>query len=419
MKKFLFFLLFLFIFTPKVSSAASLEVSTDPAGGIFSYIKVVSLSCNQECTIYYTLDGQTPTLSSSVYQAPLVILASTSLKFFATDSFSNQTAIETENYYLTRLIVSPAQNAPAQIREFDIFGREEKRGLNNAVFAFDGPGFRGGANIASGDVDGDGQDEIIIGSGAGMSASVEIYDVYGYKDEIDFSPYHSDYKGGVDVASGDVDGDGVDEIIMVNTSITEEDRDVSRVKVYKFDSEKTLIKEFVAFGKAVAGGRVSVGDVNGDGKQEIIVSANRHGGPVVRAFDINGKPIYKNVFFAFHPDYRGGIDVAAGDVDADGVDEIAVAPLEAETPIIKIYKMGEEEELIKEFLAFKSIKSGVNLELKDIDKDGKVEILAGAQSAVSSFVRAYRADGRRISSLIFYGFNKDYRIGAAVTALDF
>ena len=61
-----------------------------------------------------------------------------------------------------------------------------------------------------------------------------------------------------------------------------------------------------------------MGDVDQDGKDEVIVGAGEGGGPQIRVFEANGerKPIQ---FFAFHPSSRSGVDVAAADVNGDGV----------------------------------------------------------------------------------------------------
>jgi peptidoglycan/xylan/chitin deacetylase (PgdA/CDA1 family) len=45
--------------------------------------------------IYYTTDGSTPTTSSAVYDQPLIMLNTTTVKFFAVDNAGNQEAVET------------------------------------------------------------------------------------------------------------------------------------------------------------------------------------------------------------------------------------------------------------------------------------------------------------------------------------
>ncbi|MEK7189066.1 MAG: S8 family serine peptidase, partial [Patescibacteria group bacterium] len=72
--------------------------------------------------------------------------------------------------------------------------------------------FRGGAEVVSGDVDGDGELEIITGAGAGGGPQVRIFDQRGNV-KGQFFAYDSKFRGGVHVTAADFDGDGVDEIV--------------------------------------------------------------------------------------------------------------------------------------------------------------------------------------------------------------
>jgi len=61
---------------------------------------------------------------------------------------------------------------------------------------------------------------------------------------------------------------------------------------------------------------VAAGDVNGDGRADIITGAGAGGGPHVRAFDaISGLPLAGPMgsgFFAYPLGYLGGVFVAGG-----------------------------------------------------------------------------------------------------------
>ncbi|MCR6678723.1 chitobiase/beta-hexosaminidase C-terminal domain-containing protein, partial [Escherichia marmotae] len=53
---------------------------------------------NSDATIYYTLDGTTPTVNSAKYTAPITINSTTTLKFIAVGSQGNQSDVYTEVY---------------------------------------------------------------------------------------------------------------------------------------------------------------------------------------------------------------------------------------------------------------------------------------------------------------------------------
>jgi hypothetical protein len=70
-------------------------VSASPNGGTFTGSQNITLSANELATIYYTTNGTTPTTASAVYSSPILISATTTLKFFAKDAAGNSSAVQT------------------------------------------------------------------------------------------------------------------------------------------------------------------------------------------------------------------------------------------------------------------------------------------------------------------------------------
>jgi len=78
---------------------------------------------------------------------------------------------------------------------------------------------------------------------------------------------------------------------------------------------------FFAYDKNFRGGvNVAAGDINGDGKDEIITGAGPGGGPHVRIFNHDGQVI--SSFFAYSEDFKDGVSV--GFSEQSGQPEIAV-----------------------------------------------------------------------------------------------
>jgi hypothetical protein len=215
------------------------------------------------------------------------------------------------------IVTAPKSNGGPQVRIFDRYGHSI---FTPGFFAYDEK-FRGGVNLAIGDIDGGGLKEIITAPALGSEGKVKIFNRFGALLNFDIQPFHPDFTGGISITTANVDGGAEEELIMAVQS-----QDVSLVKVIKPNINQQLIGEFIAFPNSFKGGiNVSGGDVDRDGYDEIIVAANSGGGPHVKAFEAYGQPIQTNLF-AYEDDFRGGVNLAMADINADGTEEIITAP---------------------------------------------------------------------------------------------
>src|SRR5262249_16784640 len=133
-----------------------------------------------------------------------------------------------------------------------------------------------------------------------------------------FNAYAAGQTDGVFVAAGDVNADGRADIITGTDSGAQ-----PLVKVFS-GADGSLLASFLADSSSVTGGvRVAAGDVNGDGKADIITAAGPGGLPWVNVFDgVTDQRVYN--FFAFDTSARSGVYVAAGDLNGDGKADIVV-----------------------------------------------------------------------------------------------
>src|SRR5262249_5331448 len=73
-----------------------------PAGGSYSTAQTVTLSsATSGASIYYTLDGSTPTTSSALYSSPLSIATTTTLKAIAAKSGFTTSSVSTATYTIS------------------------------------------------------------------------------------------------------------------------------------------------------------------------------------------------------------------------------------------------------------------------------------------------------------------------------
>ena len=92
--------------------AATVTANTN--SGLYNTNKVVKLTMSKNGTIYYTLNGKTPTTSSSKYTGPITIKATSTLKFFAVDLAGNKSQVYTNTYTIDKTAPKPVKTTPAQ-----------------------------------------------------------------------------------------------------------------------------------------------------------------------------------------------------------------------------------------------------------------------------------------------------------------
>ena len=83
------------------------QSQAQPAGGFFDSAQAISLSSDESATIYYTIDGSSPTTDSAVYSQPLAVSATTPLNFFAVDNAGNAETVHTEYYLFNNTPTAP------------------------------------------------------------------------------------------------------------------------------------------------------------------------------------------------------------------------------------------------------------------------------------------------------------------------
>jgi len=206
-------------------------------------------------------------------------------------------------------------------------------------------GFAGGVFVAAGDVDGDGFDEIVTGTDAGTRPHVKVFDGRTGGELQSFFAYGAGFSGGVSVATGDINGDGYADIITGSGPGAG-----SHVKVFDGVSHAE-IRSFFAYDAAFTGGVfVGGGDVNGDGFADIVTGSGAGAGPHVKVFDgRSGSELHS--FFPYSASFSGGVRVASGDLDGDGRAEILTAPGGGVTSQVRIFDGLDLKETAK-FLAY-------------------------------------------------------------------
>jgi len=303
--------------------------------------------------------------------------------------------------HVTRLVVAPsAENNKIKVTS-----------VNGAVISdFSVPDLKTGFNISSGDVNGDGESEIVLAAEKGSEPWIRIYSKTG-KLLKQFLAYDKSFKGGVRLAVGDFDNNGVFDIVTAPGP-------GGGPHVRIFNGEGRILRQFFADDSKTRGGlTVAIGDVDNNGQNEIIVGAGLNRPPLVKIYSTQSK--LQGSFLVYPKTYTGGVNVAVAGVYGrkdHHKQSIVVAPAGKYKPLIRIFNnLGT---LKKEFLAYgENWQGGVNIAVGDISNDGLGEIITGAKSGATPHVRVFNSDGSLVDS--FYAYEDNFTGGVSVSLLKF
>lgn len=265
-------------------------------------------------------------------------------------------------------------------------------GQDNERFRFQPYGTSAvGVRVAKGDVTGDGVPDFVTVPTGGFAAMVHVYDGNTGNLVRSFDAYPG-YQGGLWVTTGDLDGDGVQEIV------TATDTGVAPHVVAFNAGTGTPIHSFFAYAPAYLGGvRVAVGDLDGDGRGEIITAAGPGASPHIVYFDGLTAATLQS-FYAFDPAYLGGVSIAAGDTNGDGLAEV-VAGSGPNAGGGALYVFNGAGTMLNAKAVSDAV-FGMDVGTQDINVDGVADILLSRNRGSNSLVNVL--DGMTLADLDYF-----------------
>jgi autotransporter-associated beta strand protein len=241
--------------------------------------------------------------------------------------------------------------------------------------AFDS-NYAGLVAVETGDVTGDGIDDVVVAAGDGGGPRVQVVDGFTRAPVADFFAYEAGFRGGVFVALGNLDDDPALELVT-GTGFG----GGPRVRTFDLDAGRVVPRvgpgrDFFAYDADFRGGvYVDVADLDGDGVGEIVTGTGPGGGPHVRVVGADGSLLGQ--FLAFDPEYRGGVSVgAAGDTLAVGT---------GAGPLVKLYRGANLAELRTLVVGSPDYRGGVRVALADVVGDADLDLIVTAEGGATEF----------------------------------
>jgi hypothetical protein len=169
---------------------------------------------------------------------------------------------------------------------------------------------------------------VALGAGAGEGGSVLVQDGHG-KQVGRLDPLPRGWKGGVATATGDLNGDLVQDIVAGPASPGA----LGFVTIY---DGRTLrpIRRFLPFPTGPRSGvSLAVGDIDGSGEGDIVVARVGPGPSVVRIFRPNGT-LWRELIGVLPGRFPNGATVASADFNGDNFDDVAIGAGKGREPLV-------------------------------------------------------------------------------------
>ncbi len=265
---------------------------------------------------------------------------------------------------------------------------ESNGDIKNSFLAYPAT-FKGGVNAIVADINGDFNNEIVVSPLSSFDSSIKIFDSNS-KLIKQFLAYPATFKGGVNISSIDINADGEYEII------TAPNKGYSpQVKI--FDKNGNQKVSFLAYSPMFKGGvNVATCNLNGDSNYSIVTSPVSSGGSHIRIFSKDGK--LEKEFFAYSKNIISGYPIFCADTNNDNKDEIIILNNRTKNLSLDIFNgIGNKIKTITLNEKSSKLKNYSLMFIKNIE-EYKQKIILNTKGQNSSIVEIFDTKGNILSN---------------------
>ena len=252
-------------------------------------------------------------------------------------------------------------------------------GTTSSVTVF--PGWNGGLRVATGDVTGDGVQDLVVVPTAGGAPNVVVINGATLTTAASFYAFAPTYKGGLTVATGDLTGDAISDIVIGSGGGAQ-----GTVATFQGGTWANL-KNFFAYTGYY--GQVNVGtvDVAGTGIRDIVTGTGVGTRGHVVVFDYGTLGVISS-FYAFAAGTTSGAYVAGGNLNpSTAADEIAVGSGANMQATVNLFSPAGVQ--LNSLPVFSGFNGAAKVTVTDYNGDGVIDLAVGAgpggQPAINVF----------------------------------